>query len=57
MERIVANINSIIYGCNNLDILLLISDVSSYKNKLERKVPKHDTNPKKLLFNPKNNRV
>ena len=42
------------YGCNNLDILLLSRDVSSYKNKADINVPRHDTNPKKLLFNPKN---
>ena len=45
------------YGYNSLDILLFNSEVSSYKNKLDRRVPKHDANPRIVLFNPKNSRV
>ena len=45
------------YGYNNLDILLFNRDVSSYRNKLDRRVPKQDTNPKNGLFKPKNKRV
>ena len=45
------------YGYNNLDILLFNSDVSSYRNRLESSVPRHATNPRNGLFNPKNNRV
>ena len=43
-----------IYGISNLDILLFKRVVSSYKNKVERKVPKQATNPRKLFYNPKN---
>ena len=56
-DKIVANRESIIYGFNSLDILLFNSDVSSTKNSVERNVAKHDTNPKKLLCNPKNRSV
>ena len=49
----VANSDNIIQGCSSFDILLFNRDVSSYKNKVDRKVPRQDTNPKKLLCNPK----
>ncbi len=50
----VAKIDNKIYGCSNFDILLFNSDVSSYKNSVDKNVPKHAMNPNKLLFNPKN---
>ena len=45
------------YGYNNLDILLFNRDVSSYKNNAEINVPRHATNPRNGLFNPKNSKV
>ena len=53
----VANIDNNIYGINNLDILLFISDVSSTRNNVDNSVPRHATNPKKLFFNPKKKMV
>ena len=52
-----ANTNSIMYGYKSLDILLFNREVSSYRNKLDRRVPKQDINPRNGLFNPKNSRV
>ena len=49
----VANKDNTIQGQNNLDILLFISEVSSYKNKVDKKVPKVDMIPKKGFFKPK----
>ena len=45
------------YGYNSLDILLFNREVSSYRNKLERNVPRHATHPRNVLSNPKNSKV
>lgn len=56
-DKIVANTDNNIYGTNRYFFLLSNREVSSYKNKVDINVPRHDINPKKLFFNPKNTNV
>ena len=42
-----------IYGINIYFLFPIIFSVSKYKNKEVISVPKHDANPRKLLFRPK----
>ncbi len=57
MDNMVANRDNKIQGYNNLDVLLLSKEVSSYKNNVDKKVPKQAIKPNKLFFNPKKSRV
>ena len=45
-DRRVANIDSKIYGINKNFFFVSRSEVSSYKNSVDIKVPKHEMNPK-----------
>ena len=53
----VANKDNAIQGYNNFDILLFIKEVSSYKNRVDKNVPKVDMIPRKGFFNPKKTMV
>ena len=49
-----ANMLNNIYGIRINFFFPISVSVSSNKNNVDSNVPRHDANPKKLLFNPKN---
>lgn len=57
IDSIVPNSDKAMYENNSFDILLLINEVSSYKNKVDKNVPKDEIIPKKLFFRPKKTSV
>ena len=53
-DKMVAKIDSPMYGTNKNFFLLINREVSSYKNKVAMSVAVQDMNPRKLFFKMKN---
>ena len=56
-DNIKAKADSKIYGISKYFFLLSSKLVSSYRNSVEIKVPRHEIKPRKVFFKPKNSNV